>query len=198
MSERPYGLNPKLEGFSLIDWREFFGNAHPLVLEIGSGKGRFLIESAETRLDCNFIGVERSLHYHRVIVDRLERRNLPNAVSINFDAVPVLQKMFMPESVDEIHIYFPDPWPRPRERKRRLIRSETLTELQRVMKENASGVYVTDHKEYFDKSLPLISSVFEVEAGEVSGEEPPRTNYEAKYRAEGRPMYQIRFRLRKL
>jgi len=194
MGERRYGLNPKADGFEKLDWSEFFGNDHPLVLEIGSGKGRFLLESARERPQVNFIGIERSLHYYRFILDRLQRHKLPNIVAINFDGLQVIQEMFAGESLDEIHIYFPDPWPRPRERKRRLMQAETMRAIERVMKPQALGVFVTDHREYFDKAVPVVRGTFEIEAGEVRGDEPPRTNYEAKYREEGRPMYQISFR----
>lgn len=194
MTERRYGLNPKADGFEKIDWSDFFGNSNPLVLEIGSGKGRFLLESARERPEVNFIGIERSLHYYRFILDRLQRHKLPNLVAINFDGVPVMQEMFAAEALDEIHIYFPDPWPRPRERKRRLMRPETMREIERVMKLDARGVFVTDHKEYFEKAVPVVAATFKIEAGEVRGDQPPRTNYEAKYLEEGRPMYQILFR----
>lgn len=189
------GLNPKVEGFELVDWTALFGNDHPLVVEIGSGKGRFLIEAGESRPDCNFVGIERSLHFYRFILDRLERRRLPNVVIVNDDALDVLKKMFQPGSVDELHIYFPDPWPRPRERKRRIMREETMREIERVLKPDAEAVYVTDHREYFEKTVPLVMGFFEVLwSGEVPPERAPRTNYEAKYRVEGRPIFEVTFR----
>lgn len=187
------GISPRESGYGRLDFEQVFGNTHPVILEIGSGKGRFLLNSAATRPDRNFVGIERSLHYYRVIVRRLERAGHGNARIINHDAFPVLSRMIPDNSISEVHIYFPDPWPRPRERKRRLVHEETLEEIWRVLVPGGFGFYVTDHAEYFEKSKPLLARFFEVEWGEVESGQP-RTNYEAKYREQGRPIYELRFR----
>jgi len=186
-------INPRETGFVRLDFAGLFGNAHPVVLEIGSGKGRFLIATATERPDLNLVGIEKSLHYHRVIRERVERRQLTNVRLINHDAFPVLQKMVPDASVAEVHIYFPDPWPRPKEQKRRIVRAEVLEELRRVLVEGGSGIYVTDHQQYFEKAAPLIEKVFRAERRVPGPEDRPRTNYEAKYREEGRPIYEVRF-----
>ncbi|HEY5609747.1 MAG TPA: tRNA (guanosine(46)-N7)-methyltransferase TrmB, partial [Thermoanaerobaculia bacterium] len=167
----------------------------PVILEIGSGKGRFLVESAERNPHLNYIGIEKSLHYFRVIESRLERRKLANARIINYDASVVVAKMIPDQSIHEVHIYFPDPWPRPRERKRRIIREETLEQIHRILEPGGVGVYVTDHVEYFDKAVPQFEKYFKVRSGEIGPETPARTNYEGKYRAAGRAIYQIEFRI---
>ena len=118
MNEAALVINPRETGFIPLDFRELFGNDNPVILEIGSGKGRFLIASATEQPERNFIGIEKSLHYHRVIRDRVLKRNLANVRLINHDAFLVMQKMFAGASVAEVHIYFPDPWPRKREQKR--------------------------------------------------------------------------------
>ena len=186
-------INPRETGFVLLDFVEVFGNRNRVILEIGSGKGRFLIASAMEQPDVNFIGIEKSLHYYRVIRERVEKRGLRNARIINHDAFPVMQKMINDNSVSELHIYFPDPWPKRREQKRRIIRPEALGEMRRVLVEGGSGIYVTDHREYFDAAKPLIEQFFRVETRIPGPDDPPRTNYEAKYRAEGREIYEVRF-----
>ena len=193
MTKPEFVINPRDSGFVLLDFQQLFGNSNPLVVEIGSGKGRFLISTATEEPDRNFIGIEKSLHYHRVINQRVSKRALRNIRLINHDAFPVLQKMFPDASVSEVHIYFPDPWPRRREQKRRIIRPEALTEIRRVLLAGGSGIYVTDHREYFDASAPLIARFFRSETRIPGPADPPRTNYEAKYRAEGREIYEIRF-----
>lgn len=193
MSERELVINPRESGLIALDLRELFGNDGRVVLEIGSGKGRFLIASATERPDVNFIGIEKSLHYHRVILERVRKRHLTNVRLINYDAFPVLQKMLGDASVSEIHVYFPDPWPRPREQKRRIIRPEVLAEMRRVLVPGGSGIYVTDHREYFEKAAPLIEEFFRAERRIPGPGDPPRTNYEAKYRREGREIYEVRF-----
>jgi len=193
MTKPEFVINPRDSGFVLLDFQQLFGNSNPLVVEIGSGKGRFLISTATEEPDRNFIGIEKSLHYHRVINQRVSKRSLRNIRLINHDAFPVLQKMFPDASVSEVHIYFPDPWPRRREQKRRIIRPEALSEIRRVLLAGGSGIYVTDHREYFDASAPLIARFFRSETRIPGPADPPRTNYEAKYRAEGREIYEVRF-----
>src|ERR1043165_3098640 len=105
----PFTINPRETGFARLDLREVFGNDHPVVLEVGSGKGRFLISSAIEQPETNFIGIEKSLHYHRVIRERASKRNLTNVRLINHDAFLVMRDMLAGASIAEIHIYFPDP-----------------------------------------------------------------------------------------
>lgn len=186
-------INPRETGFVRLDLREVFGNDHPAVLEIGSGKGRFLISSAIEQPDVNFIGVEKSLHYHRVINERVQKRHLTNVRLINHDAFLVVRDMLADASLREIHIYFPDPWPRKREQKRRIIRPEVLEQFRRVLVDGGGGIYVTDHREYFEAAAPLVEAAFRAERRIPQPEDLPRTNYEAKYREEGRAIYEIRF-----
>ena len=194
MTESELVINPRESGFPLFDFEKMFGNTNPVILEIGSGKGRFLIGTAIERPDRNLIGIEKSLHYHRVIRDRVLKRNLTNIRLVNYDAFVVLQKMVPDASIAEVHIYFPDPWPRKREQKRRIIRPEVLTEIRRVLTDEGWAIYVTDHREYFEAAAPLIESTFPNAQRRIPGpDDLPRTNYEAKYRAEGREIYEVRF-----
>jgi tRNA (guanine-N7-)-methyltransferase len=186
-------INPRETGFHRLDLARLFGNEQPLILEIGSGKGRFLIATATERPDRNLIGIEKSLHYHRVIRDRVLRRGLTNVRLINHDAYLVLRDMIPDASLEEVHIYFPDPWPRKKEQKRRIIRPEVLEEIRRVLVDGGSGIYVTDHREYYEAAAPRIEEHFRAERRIPGPDDPPRTNYEAKYRAEGRGIYEVRF-----
>ncbi|HET7712163.1 MAG TPA: tRNA (guanosine(46)-N7)-methyltransferase TrmB [Thermoanaerobaculia bacterium] len=193
MIESDLVINPRETGFLLLDLRELFGNDHPVILEIGSGKGRFLIATAMEQPERNFIGIEKSLHYHRVIRDRVMKRGLTNIRLINHDAFLVLQKMLGDRTISEIHVYFPDPWPRKREQKRRIMRPEVLEEMRRVLVDDGGGIYVTDHREYFESAAPVIERYFRIERRVPGPDDPPRTNYEAKYRAEGREIFEVRF-----
>ena len=189
----PFTLNPREIGFVRLDFEQLFDNRNPVILEIGSGKGRFLIGTATERPDLNLIGIEKSLHYHRVIRDRVEKRHLPNIRLINHDAFLVLRDMVPDASLAEVHIYFPDPWPRKREQKRRIIRAEVLNEIRRTLVDGGFGIYVTDHRDYYEVAAPLIEQHFRAERRIPGPDDPPRTNYEAKYREEGREIYEVRF-----
>lgn len=193
MTEAELAINPRETGFVRLDLQKLFGNDNPVILEIGSGKGRFLIGTATERPDVNLIGIEKSLHYHRVIRDRILKRNLRNVRLINHDAFLVLRDMLPDASISEIHVYFPDPWPRKKEKKRRIIRPEVLEQMKRVLVDGGSGIYVTDHQEYFEEAAPHVEAAFRSERRIPGSDDSPRTNYEAKYRAEGRPIYEIRF-----
>jgi len=191
-SATAFGINPRHEALGRLDFQALFGNLHPVILEIGSGKGRFLLESAKIDPLRNYVGIEKSLHYFRVILSRLERASLPNARIINFDAFAILRDSVESKGVAELHIYFPDPWPRKREQKRRIIRDEVLEEMRRVLADDGFGRYVTDHKDYFDAARPVLEKFFQVT--DETGDRAPRTNYEAKYRQQGRPIYEVTFR----
>jgi tRNA (guanine-N7-)-methyltransferase len=193
VTESELVINPRETGFFRIDFEQLFGNTNPVILEIGSGKGRFLIATATERPDLNVVGIEKSLHYHRVIRDRVLKRHLTNIRLINHDAFLVLRDMVPDASLAEVHIYFPDPWPRKKEQKRRIIRGGVLEQFRRTLVDGGSGIYVTDHREYFEAAAPLIEGAFRAERRIPGPDDPPRTNYEAKYRAEGREIYEVRF-----
>lgn len=193
MTESEIVINPRETGFHRLDPEKVFGNGHPVIVEIGSGKGRFLISTALERPDANVIGIEKSLHYHRLIRDRVLKRQLRNVRLINHDAFLVLRDMIPDGSISELHIYFPDPWPRKREQKRRIIRPEVLQEIRRVLADGGWGIYVTDHRSYFETAAPLIEAEFRAERRIPGPDDVPRTNYEAKYRAEEREIFEVRF-----
>ena len=187
-------IDPRQSGFTRLDLHDLFANPNPVIIEIGSGKGRFLLTTAIERPDVNLIGIEKSLHYHRVIRERVRKRNLTNIRLINHDAYLVLKEMIPDASIAEVHIYFPDPWPRKKQQKRRIIRPEVLDEIARVLVPDGWAIYVTDHEEYFEAAAPLIEQRFQAERRIPGPDDPPRTNYEAKYREQGRAIYEIRFR----
>ncbi|MFA6955548.1 MAG: hypothetical protein WC538_06710 [Thermoanaerobaculia bacterium] len=190
-----FGINPRFTGFERFDFRALFGNANPVALEIGSGKGRWLLSSGAARPEVNFLGIEKSLHYYRVIEKRLTRAALPNTRIVNHDALRVLGELIPDHSLSEVHIYFPDPWPRKREQRRRLVRPEIAELLVKAMRPDALGVYVSDHEEAFMAGREVLMHYFATEDRNAL-DSLPRTNYEAKYRVEGRPIYEVRFRVR--
>ncbi|MDE2970711.1 MAG: hypothetical protein OXU35_00270 [Acidobacteriota bacterium] len=178
-----------------FDPRRLFDRAPdeaPLEVEIGSGKGSFLVAESELRPDALFLGIERARRYWLYAADRLRRRERPNARIVRGDAREVLEAM--PErSICGLHMYFPDPWPKRRHAHRRLlIQPEFLTACERVLAAGTPIRVVTDDPEYFDQieaalaARPkLVRSRYEPPAsaneGELAG-----SNFERKYRLEGR------------
>ena len=180
-----------------IDWRAMYGNDHPVELEIGSGKGTFLTDQATNRPDTNFFGIEWANWFFRYAADRLRRHNCLNARMIRADA-SVFVRDFVPDaSISVLHIYFPDPWPKERHKKRRTVQQSFVPTIQRILTPGGQVRVVTDHKGYWEESIePTIKGsglrvIDYNRPGTASEGEFVGTNFERKYRREGRPFYAI-------
>ena len=180
-----------------IVWASLFGNSNPVELEIGMGKGTFLTAQAEARKDTNFFGIEWANWFWRYASDRLRRNNCTNARTIRIEAHFFLREYVQDESLSVLHIYFPDPWPKARHNKRRLIQPAFLDTVYRVLKPGGRLQVVTDHQSYWlENILPFVSNcklrVVEYDKPSTTPEgETVGTNFERKYIREGRPFYSI-------
>ena len=150
-----YGLDPDE---SSPDWRTHFGRTAPLVLEIGFGNGEQLLASAQSEPDKNFVGIE----VHRPGVGRLMNalasHNVHNVRLYNHDAVDVLDRLFGTDSLDEVCIYFPDPWPKKRQQKRRLIQPAFVACVASRVKRGGTFRLATDWEEYAAHMLATIDA----------------------------------------
>jgi tRNA (guanine-N7-)-methyltransferase len=182
-----------------LDFAALFGNPHPVELEIGSGKGTFLLAISEARPEVNFIGFEWAKEYALYAADRLRRHNRLNTRIVNGEATWWLRCHVPDSSIDALHIYFPDPWPKTRHHKRRIIQESFIKEAHRFLKPGGILRLVTDHADYFawmqevlqkqtyldivpfDSPVPLKPGAPE---GSIVG-----TNFERKYIAEGRTFH---------
>src|SRR3954469_20351043 len=103
-----------------LDWSRVFGQAQPIEVELGSGDGSFLANYAKLHPERNFLGVERLLGRLRKLNRKGLRADLSNLTLLRLEASYVIEFMVAPESVDALHVYFPDPWPKRKHRKNRL------------------------------------------------------------------------------
>ncbi len=179
-----------------IDWSALFGNDHPVELEIGSGKGTFLTDQATARPEVNFFGIEWANWFWKYASDRLRRHGCTNARTVRAEATFFLREYVADNSLSVLHIYFPDPWPKKRHHKRRLIQASFMPEALRVLTPGGRIQIVTDHQDYFEQIEPVIKSsafgVIEYNRPGSAGEgEFVGTNFERKYQREGRPVYAI-------
>ncbi len=173
-----------------------FGNEHPVELEIGSGKGTFLTDQAKDRPEVNFLGLERAHKYWMYSSDRLRRNGCLNTRMILADATIFVSENLADTSLSAIHIFFPDPWPKKRHHKRRLIQGPFLEQAERVLEEGGRLQIVTDFEGYYRQIERVVraSKLKETEyrsPGSAADGEIAGTNFERKYRSEGRPFYAI-------
>jgi tRNA (guanine-N7-)-methyltransferase len=172
------------EGQGLVDYPRVFGNANPVTLEIGFGMGIATAMIAQRNPDKNYLGIE----VHRPGIGRLlweiENRGLSNIRIIEADAVEVLERMIPPASLGAFHIFFPDPWPKKRHHKRRLI-TRPFTDL--LTEKLCPGGYVymvTDWADYGDWALAELSATEGLrnayEGFAPKQEWRPRTKFEQK------------------
>jgi tRNA (guanine-N7-)-methyltransferase len=179
-----------------IDWSVLYGNNHAVELEIGMGKGTFLTEQARTRPEINFFGIEWANWFWRYASDRLRRNDCKNARTIRAEAAFFLREFVPPQSLSVIHIYFPDPWPKARHNKRRLIQPTFMPLVERVLIPGGRLQIVTDHLNYFEQIEPTVKgSNLQIidynRPGSAGDGEFVGTNFERKYRREGRPFHAI-------
>lgn len=179
-----------------LDPRRLFGRDAPLEIEIGSGKARFLVAAARANPTHDFLGLERALSYYRICRERVARSGLANARVLRADGRLFLEGL-RAASVRAFHVYFPDPWPKKRQTKRRLLDAVALETMATRLEPGGSLRIATDHAAY-GRSIQL--SLGSVEALERLDWDalppPPPTNYELKYAAEGRPIWRFFLRRR--
>ncbi|HEY7086597.1 MAG TPA: tRNA (guanosine(46)-N7)-methyltransferase TrmB [Tepidisphaeraceae bacterium] len=179
-----------------LNWAEVFGNANPIEMEIGMGKGTFLTEQAKARPDVNFFGIEYARWFWRYASDRLRRSKCDNARTVRAEASFFLAEFVPDVSLSVMHIYFPDPWPKKRHHKRRLIQPPFMRDVIRVLVPGGRVQIVTDHKDYYEQMEQVLGEcelkvVDYNRPGSAGDGEFVGTNFERKYQREGRPFYAI-------
>jgi tRNA (guanine-N7-)-methyltransferase len=180
-----------------IDWSAMFGNDRPVEMEIGIGKGTFITEQARARPEVNFFGIEWARWFWRYASDRLRRHGCANARTVRAEALYFLAEFVPDDSLSVLHVYFPDPWPKKRHHKRRLIQEPFLRQAERVLVPDGGRLQVvTDHKDYFEQIEQVVrASKLEVvdynRPGSAGEGEFVGTNFERKYAREARPFYAI-------
>jgi tRNA (guanine-N7-)-methyltransferase len=139
---------PWLQADWPLDWQVLFDRTAPLVVEIGFGNGLFLIRQAECHPDVNLVGIELSWGWVQHLARRLDEAGLTHVRLIHGEAQVALQHLFHPNSISEIFINFPDPWPKKRHRSRRLIQTELVELLHDRLVPSGQVTIATDHADY--------------------------------------------------
>jgi tRNA (guanine-N7-)-methyltransferase len=184
---------------SNTDFFDFVKADNPLIIDLGCGAGNFLREYAIIKPDSRFVGFE--LRYKRLVKGalKLKKRNITNVRLVQARAEDIDD--WLPEqSTDEIHVNFPDPWPKKRHHKHRLISEQFLSKVNKLLKKDGSFTFKTDHQDYFHyavdriKSCPFLDSVSYSEDLHHSefNDTNILTEFESLFKGKGFPVYYIK------
>lgn len=176
-------------------WTQVFDSSHPVCLEIGTGKGRFILDLAALHPEYSYIGIEK---YSSVLLRGVERQNdlqLPNLRFIRGEA-ELITEYFAPGEISHIYLNFSDPWPKNRNAKRRLPSKEFLRRYDRILDENGIIEFKTDNRELFDFAVDEVpASAFRIDAITYDLHNDPvmnagniMTEYEERFSAKGNPI----------
>jgi len=184
-----------------LSWPGLFGDSRPILVEIGSGKGLFLSNAARRRPEFGCFGVELARKYARLAAERALKAGLTNVRLWPGDAGALLARRIRDASVREVHVYFPDPWWKKRHKKRRVFNATLVASIVRILEAGGELHVATDVEEYFGVIRELVGEeprFVEIEPpplGEPDDDHDYLTNFERKYRIEGRPVYRSSYRL---
>jgi tRNA (guanine-N7-)-methyltransferase len=178
-----YGLPSILEP---LDLAQLFSKAQPLEVELGCGDGSFLAEYARLHPGRNFLGVERLLGRIRKLERKSVRHGLLNLRGVRIESSYLLHYLLPLHSVTALHIYFPDPWPKLKHRRHRLI-NERFPSLAEGALSVGGIVYLrTDHRDYFEQMLAVFATRGNFRAVDTPEELASiRTDFEREFQARG-------------
>lgn len=178
-------------------WQQLFQNENPIHIEIGMGKGQFIIELAKQNPNINYVGIEK---FSSVLIRAIEKRNeveLNNLLFIRMDAENITE-VFDHNEISQIYLNFSDPWPKDRHAKRRLTSRQFFARYNEILRPEGRVIFKTDNRELFDFSLEevveagwiLENHTFDLHHSEyVVGN--VMTEYEKKFVGEGKPINRL-------
>ena len=176
-------------------WKEVFGNDHPVRIEIGMGKGKFLHTLAKENPDINYIGIEKYSSVLLRAIQKMEEDELSNLKFIRMDAEEITD-VFATGEVDRIYLNFSDPWPKDRHAKRRLPSRQFLKRYDEILKKDGRIEFKTDNRDLFDFAVEELEPAgwkadvitYDLHADEKLMEGNVMTEYEEKFSAMGNPI----------
>lgn len=177
-------------------WHDLFGNKNSIILELGMGRGDFIINMAKTYPNTNFIGLEINDSQMVAAVQKLSSQKLPNLKLINADARNIIE--YFGKEIDTIYLTFSEPWPKKIDEKNRFTHESYLKLYDRIFKKDKHIILKTDNKGLFAYSLETLSQywyTFDKVSLDLHNDERNikniMTDFEKKYYEEGRPIYYV-------
>jgi len=176
-------------------WQEIFGNDHPVHIEIGMGKGKFIHTMAKLHPEINYVGIEKYSSVLLRAIQKMEEDEVPNLKFLRMDAEDIA-RVFGKEEVDKIYLNFSDPWPKDRHAKRRLPSREFLARYDVILKKDSRLEFKTDNRQLFDFAVEELEPAgwtaevitYDLHADEKLMEGNVMTEYEEKFSSMGNPI----------
>ena len=180
------------------NWQKVFENSHPVRIEIGMGKGKFIFQLAKLNPEINYIGIEKYSSVLLRALQKMEQEPLPNLLFIRMDAEEIAE-VFGNGEVDRIYLNFSDPWPKDRHAKRRLPSAAFLSRFQCFLRDEGILEFKTDNEALFDFSLEsikasgwkLLGCSRDLHRDPDMNQGNIMTEYEEKFSAQGNPIYKL-------
>jgi tRNA (guanine-N7-)-methyltransferase len=187
-----------------LDWQTVFGNTGPVEVEVGFGKGLFLLTAAQACPGVNFLGIEIARKYQLFTATRLAKRELRNVRLAKADARQFLHDHVASGSCQAVHVYFPDPWWKKRHLKRRVFTPEFVSQCERVLRSGGHLHAITDVEDYFRMITELVGAYSRLQALLSPEVHDPAhdldylTNFERKFHKQGKKIYRITYEKQQL
>ena len=176
-------------------WKEVFGNDHPIHIEVGTGKGRFIMDMATAHPEINYVGIEK---YSSVLLRAVQKQtelDLTNVRFIRMEA-EIISEVFEKDEVDRIYLNFSDPWPKERHAQRRLTSSSFLHRYDQILKSDGQLEFKTDNRDLFDFAMKefepagfkLLYHTYDLHSDADQMKANIMTEYEEKFSSLGHPI----------
>jgi len=185
---------PTARVIEFYEWPMVFGNDRAVEIELGSGDGGFIVERARQFPLRNFLAVERLLGRARKIVKKIQRAELDNLKVLRLESSYVLKRLVPEKSVSTVHIMFPDPWPKKRHHKRRLIQPGFLKSAHRVLLPEGTVRFSTDDPDYFAWTSEIWAAQPGWKALPVwDFQNDPKSEFQVQWEDEGKETFRLHY-----
>lgn len=182
-------------------WKDHFGNNNPINIELGMGRGNFIISHAINHPEINYIGIDQISEVLRSALDKiLAMENPPHNIAMSRLNIEFIENVFDIDEVDRIYLNFSDPWPKAKHAKRRLTHKNFLSRYRSILKNEGLLIFKTDSRSLFDFSLESIKEAalgFELidvtyDLTSLNDPENVQTEYEKKFVEQGKPIHRLK------
>lgn len=189
--------SPLLERPQPLDLDSLVPGDGPWEVEIGYGKGKYLLAQARQHPERRYLGVELVSKYHKLLTRRMRHWRAENLVNVRGEALYLLSTVLPRRFAERVHVYFPDPWPKAKHHRRRLFDPETVDLVAGLLRPGGELVFASDFLEYGELVMEIVDGYpgLTVEPVLEPWPDGARTNYEAKFIEEGRPILRFVARL---